>query len=139
VIRRLAPGDEDVLRAIAGRYKEAAPSAEQARAFLAEPAHYLLAALDGAEPVGFALGYLMERIDGRRMMFFYELEVGETHRRRGLGRALSEALARHARDEGAYKMWVQTDGENEPATRTYAAAGGQRLEPVDVLFAWAFG
>ena len=92
--------------------------------FLADPAHHLLLAYDGERPVGFVSGVEMTHPDKGTEMFLYELAVDEDHRRRGVGRALVEALAELARSKGCYDVWVLTEEENEAAVATYRRAGG---------------
>jgi ribosomal protein S18 acetylase RimI-like enzyme len=135
LIRRLRAGDETLLQRLATRFKEHVPTEEAAHEFLADHRHLVFAALDDEEVLGFAYGYLLPRIDGRTAAFFYELEVGEEHRRRGLGRALTEAMLEEARASGADHVWVQTDEQNEAAKRTYLGAGASRIGQ-DVLFGW---
>jgi ribosomal protein S18 acetylase RimI-like enzyme len=45
-------------------------------------------------------------------MFLYELGVHESHRGRGVGRALVAALADIAKAHRCYGMWVLTDDDN---------------------------
>jgi GNAT superfamily N-acetyltransferase len=68
------------------------------------------------------------RIDGDASVFLYELDVDERFRRQGIGRALVDEARNLAEREGVLKMCVDTSYDNEPARRTYAAAGGR---PVD--------
>jgi len=137
VIRRLAPGDEQLLQELCRRFKERVPSDEEAARFLATQWAAAFVALDGEEPSGFAYGYVLPRIDGATSVFFYELDVAPHARRAGLGRALAEEMRRLAESVGAAKMWVQTDEDNEAAKRTYASAGATRGGE-DVLFEWRF-
>jgi ribosomal protein S18 acetylase RimI-like enzyme len=95
-----------------------------------------LAAFEGDEPAGYALLYVLPRIDGRRMVFLYDVGVAGPFRRRGVGRKLMEAATVVMRDTGAYKMFVLTDEDNEAAMALYASAGATR-EANQVLWAWA--
>ncbi len=72
------------------------------------------------------------------MVFLYEVEVAAACRREGYGRALVEEATRMAAASGAYKMWVETDEDNEPAKQTYSAGGGSRAGE-NILFGWSFG
>jgi ribosomal protein S18 acetylase RimI-like enzyme len=137
VIRRLRAGDEALLQELCRRFKERVPTEEESHRFLARQDIATFVWLEGADPVGFAYGYLLLRIDGDRSVFFYELDVAEPHRRRGIGRALAEEMRAVAQSVGATKMWVETDEENEAAKRTYASAGASRTGD-NVLFTWRF-
>jgi ribosomal protein S18 acetylase RimI-like enzyme len=131
--RRLGPGDEELVQKVSERFKVDVPSAEAAHAFLGDPRHIVVAEVEDEDVIGFAYGYVLDRIDGRRMVLFYELEVAEGARGRGFGSGLTDAMVAEARRAGAYKMWVQTGEDNEPAVRTYAGAGAHRVA-VDVVF-----
>jgi ribosomal protein S18 acetylase RimI-like enzyme len=137
VIRRLRPGDEALLQDVCRQFKDRVPSQDEARAFLATEWAATFVALDEGEPVGFAYGYVLPRIDGDTSVFFYELEVAPRCRGLGFGRGLAEEMRRLAATVGAVKMWVQTDEENEAAKRTYASAGATRAGP-NLLFEWRF-
>ena len=136
MIRRLRPGDEELQLELARRFTRRMPTREQARAFLADERHWLLAAVDEGAPVGVALAYHMQRWDGASQVFFYDLEVAQEARRRGHGRALVEELKRLAAASGAAKMWVTTDEANEPAKRLYAASGATAAGR-DAIFTWS--
>jgi ribosomal protein S18 acetylase RimI-like enzyme len=49
--------------------------------------------------------------------------VSAPHRGRGLGGALVDALADHARAAGARCLWVETQNVNHPAIQFYLAHG----------------
>ena len=137
MIRRLRAGDEPLIQEVCRLFKERVPSDPEARRFLERDDVVVFAALDDGRPVGFAYGYVLARLDGDTSVFFYELEVADGHRGRGLGRGLAEAMRDVAVEAGAVKMWVQTDEANEPAKRTYASAGAARAG-TDLTFLWRF-
>ncbi|HET7128007.1 MAG TPA: GNAT family N-acetyltransferase [Gaiellaceae bacterium] len=117
-IRRLGPGDEEVIRALAG--------ADPQTALLADERTTFVVAFDGDTPVGFAFGYVLPRRHGRPTIFFvYELDVDERYRRRGIGRRLMEELL-----AGHEEAFVLTDADNEAAMALYASLGGTRVDSV---------
>jgi ribosomal protein S18 acetylase RimI-like enzyme len=122
-IRRLGPGDEqDVLAA--GALFDGPPVADATLRFLSEPTHHLLIAYDDAgRPLGFVSGVETTHPDKGTEMFLYELGVDAAARRRGIGRALVEALAALASERGCYGMWTGTETTNAAAIATYARAG----------------
>ncbi|MDT0341717.1 GNAT family N-acetyltransferase [Streptomyces litchfieldiae] len=112
--------------------------AEWAERFLAAPGHHLLVADAGdGVPAGMVTGVEMTHPDKGTEMFLYELSVDERYRRRGIGRALVQALAALARERGCYGMWVAVDGDNDAALATYRSAGGVAEGPVNVPV-WTF-
>jgi aminoglycoside 3-N-acetyltransferase I len=117
-IRRLGPGDEDVVSALA--------EDEPQTALLADDRTTFVAAFDGDTPVGFAFGYVLPRRHGRPSMFFvYEIDVDERYRRQGIGRRLMEELL-----FGQEEAFVLTDAGNEAAMALYGSLGGTRVDSV---------
>ena len=136
-VRRLGPGDEEALHAARALFDDA-PEEQATRRFLAEPTHHLLVAYDHAgRPVGFVSGVQLTHPDKGTEMFLYELGVDESARRQGVGRALVQALAALAREQGCYDMWVLADADNEAAQATYVRAGGREASR-PVLLEWLF-
>lgn len=133
MIRRLRPGDEDILRLLETAYERPIPAGGE---ILADERAHVLTAFDGDVPVGYALLYVLPRIDGRWMVFLYDVGVAEPFRRRGVGRKLMEAATAVMREAGACKMFVLTDDGNEAAMALYASAGASR-DADQVLWTWA--
>jgi ribosomal protein S18 acetylase RimI-like enzyme len=124
-IRRLGPGDEDVVRRLATR----PPQFE----LLEDERTIFLAAFEDGEPIAFAFGYVLPRRHGApTILFVYEIEVDERYRRRGIGKGLMRTIAREA---GATEGFVLTEPANEAANALYASLGGDRLDVVQ----WDFG
>jgi len=133
-VRRLGPGDEDVVRRLA--------EDEPQTALLADARTIFVAAFDGEEPVGFAFGYDLPRRHGDpSILFVYELDVAETHRRRGVATALLRELADAARERGIRTGFVLTEASNEAAMRLYESVGGVRPDEETVMwdFEWSAG
>jgi ribosomal protein S18 acetylase RimI-like enzyme len=130
-IRVLAPGDEAVVRELATYEGPGDPEA-----LLADPRTLLFVAFDGERPVGFVLAHELPRRHGDRSeLFVYEVDVAETHRRRGIGKALLARLAQLARDRGIRVGFVLTDEDNAAANALYRGAGGTSSK---VIVEWEF-
>ncbi|HEX4128303.1 MAG TPA: GNAT family N-acetyltransferase [Acidimicrobiales bacterium] len=135
-IRVLRPGDNGLVAAASHLFDGPARPDATAR-FLAEAGHHLLIAYEEERAVGFVSGVEVTHPDKGTEMFLYELEVDESARRRGIGRALVERLATLARDAGCYGMWVITDHDNAAARATYEGTGGVP-ETEQVVEVWTF-
>ncbi|MFC2078580.1 GNAT family N-acetyltransferase [Candidatus Bipolaricaulota bacterium] len=145
-VRRLGPEDADLaretIRAIkTGEESSDAPSLPLAtlQTWLSRASNILITATHDSLPVGFALGYLLDRVDQvRPMLFFYEIEVVATYRRKGIGSRLVEALKSVARERDALKMWVQTDPGSIAARALYRHTGGVECGNPDLLYVWTY-
>jgi ribosomal protein S18 acetylase RimI-like enzyme len=136
-IMRLQAGDEGVVLAGAELF-DRRPTREWAAKFLSGAGHHLLVTLaEDSIPIGFVSGIETTHPDKGTEMFLYELSVHPDHRERGVGRALVEALAELARQNGCYGMWVGTEADNAAALATYRAAGAAGPEEC-VVFTWTF-
>jgi ribosomal protein S18 acetylase RimI-like enzyme len=119
-IRLLAPGDEDVVRELATYDGPGDPEA-----LLADPRTLMLVAFDGERPVGFVLAHELPRRHGDRSnLFVYEVDVAESHQRRGIASALLTRLAELARERGIPTGFVLTEPDNGPANALYRSVGG---------------
>ncbi|MBT2510628.1 GNAT family N-acetyltransferase [Streptomyces sp. ISL-98] len=98
---------------------------EWAERFLAAPGHLMLIAYIAGVPAGMVSGIEMTHPDKGTEMCLYELSVDEPYRRRGIGRALTRALAAVARERGCYDMWVGVERDNDAALAAYRSAQAQ--------------
>lgn len=132
-IRLLAPGDEGVVRELATYEGPGDPEA-----LLADPRSLLLVAFDGERPVGFVLAHELPRRHGDRAnLFVYEVDVAESHQRRGIASALLARLAALARERGIRVGFVLTEPDNEAANALYRNAGGTSRLDVEWTFSYA--
>jgi len=122
-VRRLGPGDEDVVRKLAER--------EPQVGLLADEATIFLAAFDGTEPIGFVFGYELPRRHGApSILFIYELEVDAAFRRQGIATRLMTELEQIARSRGIADGFVLTEPDNAAANTLYESLGGERSDAV---------
>jgi ribosomal protein S18 acetylase RimI-like enzyme len=129
-IRRLQPGDERIVRELATYEGSGDPEG-----LLADPRALFLVAFDGDQPVGFVLAHELPRRHGdASTLFVYEVDVAESHRRRGIASALLERLAELARERGIRSAFVLTEPDNDPANALYREAGGEAEETVQWTF-----
>ncbi|MEN6369865.1 MAG: GNAT family N-acetyltransferase [Thermotogota bacterium] len=142
--RRLLCDDAELAREAIGRIKvgdpKRWPSVAHFRAFLEVPENVLVVATENGSPVGFALAYILDRVDGdRRMALLYEIEVVEGHRRRGAAWAMIELLKSVCRAGNVFKMWAQTSLSNEAAAALYRSTGARAQGgDGDIVFRYDF-
>jgi ribosomal protein S18 acetylase RimI-like enzyme len=122
-VRRLRPGDEEVVRRLAER--------EPQTALLADDRTIFLVAFQGDDPIGFVFGYELPRRRGApSILFVYEIDVDPACRRRGIATRLMTELAAIATSRGITEGFVLTEPDNEVANALYASLGGARSEAV---------
>jgi ribosomal protein S18 acetylase RimI-like enzyme len=122
-VRRLGPGDEDVIRKLAEH--------EPQTALLVDERTIFFAAFDETEPIGFAFGYELPRRHGNAsILFIYELDVEEAWRRRGIATRLMTELLRVAKSRGIDEGFVLTEPDNAAANALYESLGGVRSDAV---------
>lgn len=101
---------------------------ERARTFLQEriarnESVLLLAELDGTA-VGFTqLFPMFSSVRAGRIWILNDLYVDASARRGGVARALLDAAAAFAREDGALRIVLETGRDNDPANALYRAAG----------------
>ena len=128
-------GTADAHRVLgAGHLFDAPPRPDWTEDFLNRDGHHLLLAEVGGVPAGFVTSVEVAHPDKGVEMLLYELGVDETFRRRGIGRALVEALKALARDVGCSGMWVPVERGNDVATALYRATGANEPEPGTTLW-----
>ena len=132
-IRVLGPGDEDLLIRAVQLTDEGPLTRARATDHLADEDLVNVLALDGEAAVGFVYGYVLRRFEAVSL-FIYSVDVAESHRRRGLAKAMLARLAELGREGRWDEMFVFTNASNAPAMALYASAGGVRPNPDDVMF-----
>lgn len=132
-IRRMAPGDEALLTLIAAKFRGEKVSATRAKELLATASSILFVAMDQDKPIGWIVGYVIERFKGKEL-FIYEVDVSERFRRRGIGRALVHKMLEFGESESMKEAFVLTTQSNSAAMALYRICGMKRANSDDALF-----
>ncbi len=133
-IRRLRPGDDEVLAYLARHNDTFGAVGERVAldplgqgetvAFLADDRTAAFVACAGDEPVAFCYtNELYRRHSALRHLCLYEMGVAERYRGQGIGAALLEAVADHARSRGIGQGFSVAPASDRPASELYQAAG----------------
>jgi GNAT superfamily N-acetyltransferase len=112
------------------------PGASGPMAFLADSDTFVVGAYDSDEPVGWAWGVRIRYPNGRAVAYLHQLDVVESHRRRGIATLLVEASIAIARRTGCTRFWLSTGGHNEVAQALYDRLGGVRKPQGEVNYWW---
>ncbi|SDE32148.1 GNAT family N-acetyltransferase [Limimaricola pyoseonensis] len=107
----------------------------QLAAFVSDPAHELILALEAGRPVGLVSGVVLLHPDKPPIFFVNELGVAEHRRRRGIGAQLVARMLDLARARGCRGVWLATEGENHAARALYRHAGGRETGGI-VIYDW---
>lgn len=130
-IKLLTPDDLALLERTAPDVFDDPIDRRAAAEFLADPRHHLAVAVADGVIVGFASGvHYVHPDEPRPELWINEVAVAEAHRRKGIGRAVVEALLARGRALGCTEAWVATEHENLAAQRLYSACGAGASEDV---------
>lgn len=133
-ITRLTTNEWKKAQASITLFWDTAPSQEIIVKFLSNSQNILLSAELDDSLVGQVIGYILDRWDkDEAMLFLYSIDVAETHRCRGIGTALIEAIRKVGRTQGCSEAFVFTHESNPAAMQLYQSTGGRRSKPDDVV------
>lgn len=134
-IRVLRRGDEAVLASVAPDTFDDPIDPASAAAFLADPHHHLVVALERGTVVGFvsAVHYLHPD-KPRPELWINEVGISPAHQGRGLGKQVLAAVLDLGCELGCTEAWVLTDRRNRPAMKLYAGQGGVEYPDDMVMF-----
>jgi len=108
--------------------------------FLANPAHYLLVAVEDKRAVGSLYGYALRPPYRREPQFLlYTIDVRPSDWRRGIGTALVDRFIAEARQAAAFEVWVVTNEANRAAMALYQRGGFRRPAVDDVMLIFTSG
>lgn len=134
-IKRFTPEDIDAAVRLVRTLKNEYMSPQALGRFLDDDGNYLIVAFIDDQPAGWVVAYELKRVDtDRAMMYMHEVEVAPGHHRKGVGRAMIDALKRICRRRNILKMFVITGSSNRAAVRLYESTGGRPIPGDDVVF-----
>jgi ribosomal protein S18 acetylase RimI-like enzyme len=128
-IRVLQRGDENVLLNVAPEVFDNPIDPELTKEFLGDPRHHIAVAIDDGLVVGFASGVHYIHPDKPPELWINEVGLAPTHRRRGLGKAVLQALFDVGRTQNCTVAWVLTYRTNVAAMALYSSVGA--MEGID--------
>lgn len=110
--------------------------ADSLAAFLADPRHVMFFAREGTLVVGMASAVEYFHPDKSPQLWINEVGVSPSHRRRGIGRRLVQALIEHARARGCVYAWLGTDQDNQPAQACFSSVPDGEPAEAFLLYEW---
>ncbi len=133
-IKRIFLAEVDLLLAVPEGLFDAPITRPLATAFLSDPANSLFLAFEGDLAVGMASGTDLRHPDKPASMFIQEVGVRDAHQRRGIGKAVTQALIDAAHTRGVTEIWLGTEPDNTAARALYRALAGDEVP--GVYFGW---
>ena len=107
---------------------------QRLRAYLAEPGHLMVVAVDDGIVVGQCAGVVHRHPDKVTELYVDEVGTAPSHHRRGIGRSMVEALFAWGRELGCKEAWLGTELDNIAANALYRSRGGT----TDQMAYWEF-
>ena len=105
-------------------YSEAiAYTREEMALGLVQPGAFVLVAETGEQVIAFVLAYQKKRSLGNSAGHIVTIDVVEEFRAQGIGNRLMESAEQRLRQNGARRIILEVETENEPALRFYKARG----------------
>ena len=136
-IRVLTAADAELLEQIAPGVFDHDIDPQRSAEFLSDPRHHLAVAIDCDTIVGMASAVHYVHPDKKPELWINEVGVAQSHRNRGLGAQLVQALLNEGRRHGCTEAWVLTDRANAPAMRLYASCSGVEAPRDQVMFVFS--
>jgi ribosomal protein S18 acetylase RimI-like enzyme len=132
----LSQGNAALLNDVAPDVFDNAIDPESLAAFLGDPRHIMVVAVQDGVVVGMATAFEYFHPDKPPQMFVNEVGVTPTHQRRGTGRKLVEALLDTARVRGCIFAWLGTTTDNTAAQACFASVPGATKPQPFLLYEW---
>ena len=135
-IVRLSTGTSPYLDRVAEDVFDHPINAAQLAAFMTDPRHLMVLAIEEGTVVGMASGVEYFHPDKPPQMWINEVGVALTHRRRGIDKALTSALVREARIRGCVYAWLGTASDNVAGQACFGAVPGVESPQPFLLYEW---
>lgn len=124
-LRRLGPEDATVLARVADGVFDERVQPDLTAEFLGDRRHHLIVAIEEGVVVGMITAVDYIHPDKPLQLWINEVGVAPTHQRRGIGRALMQAMLDHGRALGCTEAWLGTEYDNVAARALYIASGSE--------------
>jgi len=135
-LRHLGPTDLAMLLAVPEGIFDFPVDPAQAKAFLENPAHEIVVALDDTGAiVGMASACIMLHPDKPPAGFVNEVGVSDAHRRCGIATPLCQMMFTVLRERGCVGIWLATESDNTAARGLYGRLGGRATSDI-IVFDW---
>ena len=118
-IKRIGRGDESAFGRIAPDVFDAPINADWLDAYLLEPGHLMVLAIEAGTVVGQCAAVIHRHPDKPDELYIDEVGTASTQLRRGIATALMEEIFAWGRELGCKEAWLGTELDNEAANALY--------------------
>lgn len=134
-IKALRPEDAQLLLDVPEGLFDLPPRADQSKAFLNNPDHYMVAAFAGDLMVGMASGVINLHPDKDPALFVNEVGVRDDWLRKGIATRMMNALFDLVKPRGIKGIWLATEIDNEAARGLYTHMNARETKGI-VVYDW---
>lgn len=120
--RRVTPSDVALFERIAPEVFDEPVRPDRLAAYLAEPNHHLIVAIDDGLIVGQCAAVVHRHPDKVTELYVDEVGVSPAWQRRGIARRLLDEMCAFGKSIGCVEAWVGTEPDNLPARALYESA-----------------
>lgn len=124
-LKRLAACDEAVFNSVDPDVFDEPIHPERMRAYLRQPGHLMVLALDGDLVVGQCAAVIHHHPDKATELYIDEVGTATSHLRQGIATAMMAEMFAWARELGCKEAWLGTELDNVEANGLYRKLGGK--------------
>ncbi|MCV3239844.1 GNAT family N-acetyltransferase [Mesorhizobium sp. ZC-5] len=124
-IRQVGPRDEALFERIAVEVFDEPVDPPRLAAYLAEPGHLMLVAIDNGQIVAQCAAVIHRHPDKATELYIDEVGVSPKWQRQGIARTMLDEMFALGRSLGCGEAWVGTEIDNDPARHLYEGLGSE--------------
>ena len=124
-IRQVGPGDDELFDRVAVDVFDEPIDPQRLTAYLAEPNHLMLVAVNGGQIVAQCAAVIHRHPDKVTELYIDEVGVSPKWQRQGIARKMLDEMFALGRSLGCGEAWVGTEIDNDPARRLYEGLGSE--------------
>ena len=127
----------DQLDSVAEGVFDEAIRQDEARAFLKDPSHIMMLAIENEMVVGMASGVVIRHPDKLQELWINEVGVADRARGNGLAQRLVQGLFDWSVGRDIRTAWLLMDSDNEAAAKSYAKVEPAARLAAAVMLEWS--
>jgi aminoglycoside 6'-N-acetyltransferase I len=134
VIRLLSPEDAPLFDHVAEGVFDEPVRKQRLTAYLAEPGHFFIAAIEDGMLVGQCAAVIHRHPDKPSELYIDEVGVADARLRQGIAGRMMDAMLALGKEKGCEEAWLGTEADNIPARALYGSRAAPPQEFVMYVF-----